>query len=135
MKAGKKIWISKARIASDKWLVEDCLQGKDLPGSGENREDCLKALVSFMATQDSSIFGLDFPFSLPAEIIGNSTWKEFILSFPDEYASPDKFRQVCRSRAGEKELRRRTDQERKTPFSPFCLAVILVSFNNSLIHS
>ena len=121
VKAGKKIWISKGRIAGDQLLVEDCFQGKELPGSGMNRENCLKALVSFIVAQDSSIFGLDFPFGIPARVVEGRTWEEFVESFPDEYTSPDEFRRISLSKAGGKELKRKTDREKRTPFSPYNL--------------
>jgi len=121
LNAGRKIWVSKAKITEGKLLFEGCARGKDLPSSGKDRENCLKALVTFISTQDFCAFGLDFPFGIPAEIVQERTWEEFILSFPDEYKSADEFRESCRLRTEGKELQRKTDQEKETPFSPYNL--------------
>lgn len=36
-KAGTKIWIASALIVRDALKIEDCFQGKDLPGSAAER--------------------------------------------------------------------------------------------------
>lgn len=117
--AGKKIWITRGAIKGETLRIEACYRGADLPKSGVERSRCLAALRAFIAGEIASVFGLDFPFGLPRELIKADTWKDFTVSFPDCYAGPEAFRETCRSVTGGSELKRATDREGSTPFSPY----------------
>jgi hypothetical protein len=117
--AGKRIWITHAVIEGEALRVEACYRAADLPGSDVERDRCLAALRSFMASETHSAFGLDFPFGLPCELVGADTWADFAVSFPGRYAGPEAFRETCRSVTGGSELKRVTDRESHTPFSPY----------------
>ena len=119
--AGKKIWVAHGVIEGEALHIEDCYRGADLPGSSVGRDRCLAALRDFISKAGTSAFGLDFPFGLPGQLLKESRWEDFILSFADRYTGPEAFRQECRDRAGGKELKRVTDTERRTPFSPYNL--------------
>jgi len=119
--AGTKIWIASALIVRDALKIEDCYQAKDLPGSVAERDSCLRALCHFISSQKTCVFGLDFPFGLPSKLIEANNWEEFVLSFGKRYHSPDCFKDVCLKAAHGRELKRVTDQEAKTPFSPYNL--------------
>jgi hypothetical protein len=101
--------------------IEACYRGADLPGSGVERDRCLAALRDFIARKESGVFGLDFPFGLPCQLLKEGRWEDFILSFAGRYASPQAFTQECRAGDGGRELKRLTDRERSTPFSPYNL--------------
>ena len=82
--AGRKIWISLAMIKDDALEIRDCFQGFSLPNSGRRLHDCLAALVTFIASHRNSLFGIDFPFGIPHDIvekIGVDRWIEFIAVF------------------------------------------------------
>ena len=49
------------------------------------------------------------------------SWVDFVMRFPIRYQDPESFRRACREFAQGKELRRATDLEGKTPFSPYNL--------------
>jgi hypothetical protein len=117
--AGKKIWIARGVVEGEDLRIEACHQGADLPGSGVERNRCLAALQAFIAKKTVGVFGLDFPFGLPRELVKTDTWERFVLSFPYQYASPEAFRETCRAATGDSELKRRTDRESRTPFSPY----------------
>ena len=117
--AGKKIWIARAVIEEDVLLITECFQAKDLPGSGRDREQSLIALREFIRKQKDSIFGLDFPFGLPGNLVKEERWEKFVLSFEDAYKDPCEFKTACQLASGGKELKRSTDIETKTPFSPY----------------
>jgi hypothetical protein len=117
--AGKKIWITRGVIEGDTLRIEDCYRGADLPTSGVERSRCLAALRAFIAGEIASVFGLDFPFGLPRELVKTDTWEDFVVSFPDCYTSPEQFRKMCRAAAAGSELKRVTDRESSTPFSPY----------------
>jgi hypothetical protein len=129
-KAGKKIWITRGVIEGDTLRIEACYRAADLPGSsapaaqgqvGQDRDRCLAALRDFVRREADSAFGFDFPFGLPRDLVVEDSWEEFVLSFPDHYASPEEFRETCRQAAADSELKRVTDQESRTPFSPYNL--------------
>lgn len=117
--AGKKIWVTSGVIEGDALQIERCHRAEDLPGWGKDRDQCLAALRHFIGKEQAGIFGLDFPFGLPRALIKEESWEDFILSFPDRYSSPEKFREACRAAAGSSEFKRVTDRESHTPFSPY----------------
>lgn len=117
--AGKKIWITRALIEGDALRVETCHQATDLPNSGLDQNQCMAALRDFIGGRQDGIFGLDFPFGLPQAMVKESAWKDFVVSFPDLYDGPGAFREVCRTAAYGSELKRVTDRESRTPFSPY----------------
>ena len=70
--AGRKIWISLAMVKDDALEIRDCFQGFSLPNSGRRLHDCLAALVTFIASHRNSLFGIDFPFGIPHELLRKS---------------------------------------------------------------
>jgi hypothetical protein len=118
-KAGSKIWITSAPIMRDLLKIEDCFQAKDLPSSSAERDQCLGALWNFIRAQKTCAFGLDFPFGLPSVFVEINSWEEFVLSFGERYPDPKEFRDTCWVAAGNRELRRDTDRNSQTPFSPY----------------
>ncbi len=119
--AGKKVWIARGIIEEDVLLITECFQAKDLLDSGRDREQSFKALREFISKQKDSIFGLDFPFGIPKSLVKEESWKQFVSSFEDIYTTPEEFRRLCKSLSEGKELKRFTDIEAKTPFSPYNL--------------
>ena len=108
--AGKRTWIASGRIVRDALRIDECYQACDLPGSARDLERSLIALREFIAKGVSGAFGLDFPFGLPHPLVaGKENWVDFVLSFPDDYASVSEFRHRCRQAGGAHELRRKTD--------------------------
>jgi hypothetical protein len=121
--AGRRIWLARCSIGEGALNLEDLFQAESLPGSGRERGLSHRALAAFIGEQEDGIFGLDFPFSLPGDLIKGKSWDEFVLTFSKTYASPEDFRELCRSQASGRELRRHTDIESKTPFSPYNLRI------------
>lgn len=119
--AGKKIWLARGIIEGDSPRIEWCQRGDCLPGSGKRRDRCLVALRELIGKATAAVFGLDFPFGLPQALVAQEDWESFVLSFPERYPSPGAFRHLCREAAGGRELRRATDRESRTPFSPYNL--------------
>jgi len=119
--AGKKIWITSGLSTNNGLFVEDCLKARDLPDSGSRTEACLPALVELVKLNQNAVFGFDFPFGLARSLIKERTWAEWLLKFPSRFKNPDDFKKKCFSQAGYKELKRQTDNEAHTPFSPYNL--------------
>lgn len=119
--AGKKIWIARGIIQEDVLLITECFQAKDLPEPTSDRDQSLKALREFVRKHKDSIFGLDFPFGIPESLVKEESWEKFVLSFQASYTGPEEFRTLCKLRSNDRELRRFTDSETKTPLSPYNL--------------
>jgi hypothetical protein len=120
--AGKRIWIASGIVEQDGLLIEECYRAKDLPGSGKDRDQCLAVLRDFIGRANACAFGLDFPFGLPQALVKHKkSWEDFVLSFPGDYFAPEEFRRLCREASGGHELKRITDVESQTPFSPYNL--------------
>lgn len=119
--AGKRIWVASCAIDGDSLRVEDCRPAAELPRSGRDLGRALSALRDFIAENKDCVFGLDFPFGLPRSLIQDEDWESFIRSFPNSYPSAGEFKRACFEAAGRKELKRLTDCESRTPFSPYNL--------------
>jgi hypothetical protein len=120
--AGRRIWLAEGPVQEGRLRVERCYPAEALPGSGRDRQAALGALRARIAGSPGAAFGLDFPFSLPLPLLeGTGSWETFARAFPDDYPTADAFRQSCRARHPDGELKRATDRETKTPFSAYNL--------------
>jgi len=119
--AGRRVWVATAVADGNLSRVVGLQRGQELPGSARAREPCLQALWKFISGQEECVVGLDFPFSLPAEVLPRGGWRSFVLGFHRRYPSAADFRQACRSASQGRELRRRTDIAAKTPWSAYNL--------------
>lgn len=121
--AGQRIWVAGGtpihHESGDEFHVTMLLQAKDLPGGAVGRVEALRALRNFIDSQKGAVFGLDFPFSLPRQLIGQRTWTEFITEFPRRYRDPESFRAASLQAAQGREWRRACDREARTPFSAY----------------
>lgn len=121
MNCGDTIWISTAAIERHVLKIQDCYPAKELPGSSVERDICLPVLRDFISKQRACVCGMDFPFGLPCSLVKESSWEKFVLYFGDRHQSPEDFKEACFADANGLELRRVTDEESKTPFSPYNL--------------
>ncbi len=119
--AGKKIWIAGGQIRRGVLEIESCDPARELPGFGVKRDRCLAALCEFVAGEPEGVFGFDFPFGLPEKLVKERTWEKFVAAFRKTYADPESFRHACFKAAGCSELKRLTDRECQSPFSPYNL--------------
>ena len=119
--AGNKIWITKGVSDSEKLIIEDCFRARDLPTSGKEIKASLTAIVNLIKSNQNAVFGFDFPFGLPISLVREDSWEEFILGFPKKYKNPEELRKTCRKAFNDKKLKRETDRESHTPFSPYNL--------------
>lgn len=119
--AGKKVWIASGTLNGALLHLETCVRGESLPGGGRERARCLPALVRFIESERGAAFGLDFPFGIPKQLVPEDCWWDFIDSFPSRFPTPEDFRNSCSRAANGSELKRLTDTECRTPFSPYNL--------------
>ncbi len=126
--AGRKIWIAAGHGERHTLIIDDCFCGEALPDSPRERETCLAALRAFIGQSRQAIFGLDFPLSVPQVVLASQTWRQFIRTFAQRFASPQDFRQHCLLAAHGRELKRPTEVETKTPFSAYNLRLYRQTF-------
>ena len=119
--AGKKIWITSGVIERGTLRVKDCHRAESLPGSGSERDKCMAALRNLITKERAGVFGIDFPFGLPRDLVKEARWEDFVLSFPHAYSSAEEFRKTLYTTSGRSEPKRLTDRECQTPFSPYNL--------------
>lgn len=128
--AGRHIWITEARrLPSRELVVERCSALEDSPGSPRDRDAALSALRAIAANIPDSLWGFDFPMSVPVETLGGRSWREFLASIPRQFPTPESFRAHCIAEAGGRELRRATDRDSQTPFSPYNLRMYRQTFH------
>jgi hypothetical protein len=134
--AGRKIWLARGVIPAYAGTgaalhIDLCARAGEWLGTGGERTACLAGLRELIAREHDSVFGLDFPFSLPRPLVGADTWTEFAGRFPDDYASPEQFRHACYARSaavGGRELKRHTDRETGTPWAAYNLRLYRQTF-------
>ena len=101
--------------------IESCRPAMELDGGSRRRDEAIQAVARRIRQTAPAIVGLDFPFGLPDALIAEATWFDFATSFGRHYVSAAEFKRICFERAGGRELSRLTDQEARTPFSPYNL--------------
>mgnify|MGYP001176945517 FL=1 len=121
--AGRRIWIARGEVVDGALRIEACHRAADLPGGGTEREPALSALRRLIAADPGAAVGLDFPFGLPAGLVSEGDWESFARGFARRYPDADAFRRAYVAAAGGRELRRLTDIEAATPFSPYNLRI------------
>jgi len=126
--AGRKMWMTKGTVKEGVLCIDHCLRGNELPGSGDDRTASLKALRAYILSEPNGAFGLDFPFGLPRDLAGSRGLVEFLVAFPEKYEGPEKFRESCLSSGKGREKRRKTEEQAKTPFSPYNLRIYKQTF-------
>ena len=131
--AGRHIWICRAHPGSDGIRVDSIDPLSGLPGGAVDRETALPALVQKVTESPRSAWGFDFPFGLPKAIL--SALAPAVSRYGDQLgvvaglAQADILRARCIGVSPDAELRRRTDDEASTPFSPYNLRVYKQTFH------
>jgi hypothetical protein len=89
----------------------------------------LPALVAYIAGTGSAVVGCDFPFSLPASMIGAAEWRDFALGFGGRFESAEDFMADCRRRANDREIKRDCDRQARVPFAAYNLRIYRQTFH------
>tara|TARA_R110000868_G_scaffold10313_1_gene50545 strand:+ start:15654 stop:16454 length:801 start_codon:yes stop_codon:yes gene_type:complete len=119
--AGNNIWIAAGDVTPAGVRIDSLHRAADLPGGAREFAPALEALVAHVATLADHIVGFDFPFSLPAELIDQASWRSFVRSFATEFDTPERFRDRCRAITGGRELKRKCDTEARVPWCAYNL--------------
>ena len=119
--AGRAIWVAEGSPKDGGLQINHLRRASDLPGGSADRTAALTALRAHLAHRENALIGLDFPFSLPGELLDAPDWVGFARGFMGRYPDPEAFREACQRRTGGKELKRRTDRRTATPFCAYNL--------------
>jgi len=125
--AGSHIWLCRGHPGADGVRIESVDPIVALPGGATDRDAALHSLVQKIVESPRSAWGFDFCFGLPQPVAtgigkgGGAMELSALLAAVAGCADADEFRRRCVDAAGGAELRRRTDDETATPFSPYNL--------------
>jgi hypothetical protein len=119
--AGKAIWVADGEVTPDGLALTSCIPASELPGGAVARAPALAAFVDHLAEAKDAAVGMDYPFSLPQQFVAPQEWVDWTQHFRTTFPTADSFRAEMRRRANNREIKRHTDIEAKTPFCPWNL--------------
>ena len=132
--AGRTIWIARAETSRNGRLrLVDLASLESLCGHCD-REPALRHLVDLVAASDAALWGIDFPFGLPVEILDDGHgWPEQIRLLNAWRKDAYDFGLWCVNRTqtklGRLHVRRSTDIAAKTPFDCYHYRIIYQMFH------
>ncbi len=131
--AGRHIWICRAHPGSDGIRLESVDPIAKLPGGAVPRDDAFRALVQKVVESPRSAWGFDFSFALPEGVAAaiapaGSDYTQRVDAVA-ACADAGALRARCREAAPGAELRRKTDVESSTPFSPYNLRIFRQTYH------
>lgn len=121
--AADAIWIAEGRLERGVLRVSGCAALAARAPATTDPRSCCEALAALIGANPDGVFGCDFPFSLPRQLIPEESWEEYALAFPGRFTDADDFRRSCIEAAGGRELRRPTDRISRTPFSAYNIRI------------
>ena len=126
--AGRHIWIAEGVTrpsAPTAGPVLDIVSLRPLRvlANGQTAPElALPVLVDHLAVLGDAVVAIDAPFSLPEALMHPArTWMDWLGRFAGRYSDADAFRNDMRRQADGRELRRRCDNEARTPFCAYNL--------------
>ena len=135
--AGDALWVTEATQTDDGLHIEDCYRATDR--WGRDRESAHAGLVERIAADDVRTAGLDFPFSLPQQLLDaecGGEWHGFLewVAGDDGPDDPAAFSERCRATAeaavGSRDIRRETDA-RRGALCPYTNRVRAMTFHGA----
>jgi hypothetical protein len=131
--AGRNIWIARLEQGRRRMRLRDLACLEALCGEPD-RAPALQHLVELIRRSQRSLWAMDFPFSLPLEVMpAESRWLDQLAMLHD--ARDDAYRvglqclERARALGGPLHIRRQTDLEAKTPFDCYHYRIIYQFFH------
>ncbi len=127
---GDALWVTQGAVYQNVLHISSCQSAREKFGATK-REQTLVALRNWLVTQPVSLIGADVAFGVPKPFITAKTWAYFVNNFTRDYHTADGFKadfNELSEAAGFKELKRLTDIETQTPFSPYNLRMYRQTF-------
>ncbi|MXR41317.1 DUF429 domain-containing protein [Halobaculum sp. WSA2] len=89
--AGADTWVARCFVDDGTLVVDELASAAEFLGLGSTaRDDVLPALSAHLGGVDGpAVAGVDVPFSLPAWVLGDRTWREFVAATPGEWGVLD----------------------------------------------
>lgn len=115
VRAGEKIWVSRAQFDGEILRFDFLERATNLSGGSENRDAALFALRNWISGHDSAVCGLDFPFALQQEALGEESYASWLGNFVARYPDSQSLK------VSGFESRRGCELVAKVPFSPLNL--------------
>lgn len=113
--AGKSLWLAEGELSNDELRISATYSAA--VDGDRSRRVAYDRLLDEIKSGQWDVVGLDFPFGLPAGIVSEGTWEEFVKNI-DEYTVrgssgtvADRFRKFCRREADGADLLRKTDNQ------------------------
>ncbi|MGM0770194.1 MAG: hypothetical protein ACQESU_01060 [Halobacteriota archaeon] len=121
--ACKKIRISRGTVHNRTLHIDSCCPISELmpESTRKDRGNCLSFLRKLISSNADAIFGLDLSMGFPEALYNGESWESSILKFSKTYSSPEDFRTKCRNQMDNKEVKRKTEKEKKAPFCVYNL--------------
>ena len=131
--AGENIWIAQLIPARRRHKLAGLWRLRALCGCAD-REPALAYLVRMVLESDNALWGMDFPFGLPIEVLANGDgWNSqlrFVRAWPeDAYALGLECVRRATALGGPMHIRRVTDGEAKAPFDCYHYRIIYQTFH------
>jgi hypothetical protein len=130
--AGENIWIARLSPRRGAYELAELSRLRSLCGTAD-RAPALAFLVELIAQSDRALWGMDFPFGLPIEVMPSATCWTDQLHFAGEWDEAYALGVECVRRAkalgGPMHIRRITDTETKTPFDCYHYRIIYQTFH------
>jgi hypothetical protein len=97
-RAGEKIWVAEAVV--DDGLRVTCSEPLvEFLDVERQREHAIPALTEWLAGLEDVAVGMDFPFSLPGDVLAADEWPEFLRRLPGWADDPSDLARECEARA------------------------------------
>lgn len=89
--AGRNTWIAEGRGSDDRLVVEHLSDASGRLDCDPGRDSTLPALLDgiFAAEEEPKAIGFDVPFGLPAGLLGDANWREFLQDVADRWGVLD----------------------------------------------
>lgn len=135
--AGRATWVARLELGgrrrSDPPMRLVSLDPLERLAGTAEREPALAHLVGEVRASTGALWGFDFPFGLPMELVpARSGWRtQYDLvreQAPDDYGLGLECLRRARALGGAQHLRRQTDAEAKAPFDPYHYRIIYQTF-------
>ncbi len=131
--AGRNAWIAAVEPHGKTWHLTELASLESCCGSAE-REIALNYLADRITSSRDALWGLDFPFGLPVELLetgvdwpGQLRWVESFIG--DAKAFGHECVRRAKALGGRLHIRRQTDVQVKTPFDCYHYRIIYQTFH------